>query len=245
MDKFITSLLKDPRFQCPSHKKTDEVGWISNLCTRILYPEKYHESEISKMLARVRDNKMDIHKFTAFSANGTPVYEGDPQWCHPHCPELAVEGITNMTIPERPADPTDRNQTKVADTLDCGRIIGVCHLVEVGDNYDFYIERGNRPYKSHMVLAEPSETTLLASVVIWDADNDCWVLLTNYEGSAESIPEPGCQAFELGTPEQQAEWAAYWKKMGLIPDDETYWKAFNAGLIPEDERKAKMEAMAD
>lgn len=153
----------------------------------------------------------------ARSSNGIPVYS-HPE-AHPHRLDLAAEAISKMVIPAAPKDPSDRNQTKVVDEYDFGYKIGVCHLVKIENYANIYRAcRGNRPYKSHMVLQQPTDETKLTSVVIWVEDK--WILLTNYEGSALSIPERGSEAYELGTEEEQDKWDGFWWEHGLVPTEQ-------------------------
>jgi hypothetical protein len=158
-----------------------------------------------------------IETIIATSYNGTPVYS-HPE-AHPHRLDLAAEAISKMVIPVAPTDPSDRNQTKVVAEYDFGYKIGVCHLVKIENYANTYRAcRGNRPYKSHMVLQQPVDETKLTSVVIWIEDK--WILLTNYEGSALSIPECGSEAYELGTEEEQDKWDKFWWEYGLVPTEQ-------------------------
>lgn len=133
----------------------------------------------------------------AYSSNGTPVYnEGG----HPHFDnEIAIEAINHMVIPAVPADPEDRNQTRVCETYDFGRVIGVNHRVEKNRNdIIFLLDRGieePRGYQSWMVLKPCAEETKLTTVVVWF--NEHWVLLTNHEGEEDLYPEPGTKRYEM------------------------------------------------
>ena len=151
------------------------------------------------------------------ASNGTQVFE-HPE-AHPHRMDLAAEAISKMVIPERPADPTDRNQTRVSATIDLGYTIGVNHLVET-DKYDTIVmfDRG-RGYKSRMVLKEAEDETKVTSVCFWDADNDCWVLWTNFEGE-EGLPEPGCDRYNKAPIDFQNECDNFWANHALVPTEE-------------------------
>lgn len=153
----------------------------------------------------------------AISSNGTKVFH-HPE-AHPHRPDLAVEAIAKMEIPERPSDPTDRAQTRVAATIDLGRKIGVNHLVET-DEYDtvVWLDRG-RGYKSRMVLKEAKDETKVTSVCFWDAENGVWILWTNFEGD-EGLPEPGCDRYNNACAEFKAQCDAFWSTHALVPTDE-------------------------
>jgi len=215
MSKFVKSLLKDSRFQCPHLMKISNADWEAKLEDMIENPETYQKSIMSEMLAKVTQENRD--SFIAFSTNGTPVHS-HPE-AHPHRLDLAAEAISKMVIPAAPADPSDRNQTKIVAEYDFGHKIGVCHLVKIENHANTYRAcRGNRPYKSHMVLQQPADETKLTSVVIWIEDK--WILLTNYEGSALSIPEPDSEAYELGTEEEQDKWDEFWWNYGLVPTEQ-------------------------
>ena len=150
------------------------------------------------------------------SAEGTPVYQKIGTVCHPHRPELVEEGLAHMNIPSKPADPT--KQDAVVACYDTGRIIGVCGLVVCEDeDLVYYERRGDRGYPSRMTKAvKPEPCSSLTTVVRWDGWR--WCLTTNWVGYANSCPEPGCAAFKKASPEQQAQWAAFWKRHALVSE---------------------------
>lgn len=132
--------------------------------------------------------------------NGTKVWfhpEG-----HPHRPELAAEALALMEIPVRPADPTDRRQTRAAATVDLGRTIGLNHRIERRpDMRCFWMQRGEgtekRDYPSLMTLdGEATPETQITMVCFWDSATDGWVLYTNHEGPEDPWPEPGTVRFD-------------------------------------------------
>ena len=142
---------------------------------------------------------MDKMTMAGITKNGTRVYfhpEG-----HPHRPDLAEEALALMEVPERPADPTDRRQTRAAATVDLGRTIGLNHRVERRPGmHCFFMVRGEGPekrnYPSIMTLdADPEPETRLTMVCFWDQENDGWVLYTNHEGKEDPWPEPGTVRF--------------------------------------------------
>jgi len=142
------------------------------------------------------------------SANGTPVFS-DPG-THPHRPELAAEAIAKMVIPATPADPTDRNQTRHAETVDLGRQIGLNHRIKrTPDMKCFMMRRADdkgklRDWFSIMTLeGEAKPETKITSVCFWDSKNNRWVLWTNHEGEEDLWPEPGTARFNHLSPEEQ------------------------------------------
>ena len=131
--------------------------------------------------------------------NGTMIYfhpEG-----HPHRPELAAEALALMVVPERPDDPTDRRQTRVAATVDLGRTIGLNHRIERQPGMScFWMIRGEgaekRGYPSLMTLeGEAVPESLLTTICFWDPATDGWILYTNHEGGEDPWPEPGTVRF--------------------------------------------------
>lgn len=152
-------------------------------------------------------------EMAGITKNGTRVYfhpEG-----HPHRPELAAEALALMEVPERPADPTDRRQTRVAATVDLGRMIGLNHRVERRPGMKcFFMARGEgtekRQYPSLMTLDEdPKPETRLTMVCFWDEETQTWILFTNHEGGEDPYPEPGTVRFER-LPEEDQDKAKEW-----------------------------------
>jgi len=151
------------------------------------------------------------------SLNGTNVFAIEE--AHPHRLDIAGEAIAKMVVPVAPADPSDRNQTRICETLDLGRVIGKNHLVEVDDNdLTFMWDRG-RGYESHMALKETEDETRITTVLFWDAGNTRWVLWTNFEG-VEGLPEPGSDRYNKGSDEFKALCREFWRTHALVPTEE-------------------------
>lgn len=151
------------------------------------------------------------------SLNGTNIFAIEE--AHPHRIDLSAEAIAKMVVPTAPADPADRNQTRVCETVDLGRVIGQNHLVEINeDDLTFMWDRG-RGYESHMVLKETEDETRLTTVLFWDANNSRWVLWTNFEG-VEGFPEPGSDRYNKGSDEFKALCREFWKTHALVPTEE-------------------------
>lgn len=152
-----------------------------------------------------------------YSANSTPIYTHPD--AHPHRLDLAAEAIAKMVIPEQPADPTDRTQTRVAATIDLGRKIGVNHLVETDEHDTIVMFDRGRGYPSRMVLKETEPETRITSVCFWDTENSVWVLWTNFEGE-EGLPEPGCDRYNRASESFKRECDEFWAHHALVPTKE-------------------------
>ena len=154
-------------------------------------------------------------KIIAYTKNGVPVFSHDE--AHPHRMDLAEESIGMLTVPETPADPADRSQTRHCEVLDMGRVIGKNHLVETDeDDAVFFAKRDDRPYPSRMVLKETADETRL-TVVLFYAEGK-WILWTNYEGE-DGLPEVGCDRYNNGTPEFQQKCREFWATHALVPNE--------------------------
>lgn len=152
-----------------------------------------------------------MNNIIAITANGTQVFS-HPE-AHPHRMDLAVEAISKMVIPVSPSDPSDRNQTRHCEVIDLGRMIGVNHRTELAPGMrTFLMNRGDRDYPSVMTVdATPAPETRLTMVCFWLAEENHWVLFTNFEGTDDPWPEPGTVRFQRMSEEQQAaatEWHA-------------------------------------
>ena len=120
-------------------------------------------------------------KVLGTSANNINVYyhpEG-----HSHRPDLDAEAISKIVLPE--------GSTFFRDTVDLGYILGKDHLVETDENDTIvYLQRGNRPGKSRMVLKEADDTsfvTIIACVAHEEEGTPAelvgkWILVTLFEG---------------------------------------------------------------
>lgn len=153
--------------------------------------------------------------------NGTPIYNHPA--LHPHrLDEVAIAAIAKMIVPTEPADPTDRSQTRVAQTVDLGYKIGINHRIKrTPDMRCFKMRRADnkgrlRGWFSIMTLdGELRPETKLTSVVIWDSENTCWVLLTNHEGEEDPYPEPGTDRFNRLPAEEQGK-AKKWHEENIL-----------------------------
>ncbi len=161
---------------------------------------------------------MSINTITpiATSSNGIEVYR-HPE-THSHRPDLDAEVISKIVLPE--------DNTFFRGTIDLGRIIGKDHLVETkeGDTI-VYLQRGNRPGKSRMVLKEADDTsfvTIIACVAQKEEGTPTelvgkWILVTLFEGKPGER-ELFDRAFENGNnPEGKAAAEAFWATHALVP----------------------------
>ena len=217
MSKFVKSLLKDSRFQFPHFMKISNTDWEVKLEDMVENPEKYQKSIMSEMLAKVPQENRD--SFIAFSANGIPMYVHPES--HSHRPDLNAEVISKIVLPE--------DNTFYRNTIDLGRIIGKDHLVET-DEYDtiVYLQRGNRPGKSRMVLKEADDTnfvTIIACVAHEEEGTPAeligkWILVTLFEGK-QGEREPFDRAFADGkNPEGLKRSEEFWATHALVPTEE-------------------------
>jgi hypothetical protein len=159
----------------------------------------------------------------AISANNIPVFLHPES--HSHRPDLNVEAIGKITLPEG---------TFCRTTIDMGRVIGVDHLVETNDNDKIvYLRRGNRPGETRMVLRDRADDTQFVTAILCVARKDKdtpdelvgkWILVTLYEGR-QGEREPFDNAFidadideSVEAAKQRAE--AFWSTHALVPTDE-------------------------
>lgn len=221
MSKFVKSLLKDPRFQCPNSMKISNSDWETKLEELIENPEKYQNSVMSEMLAKIQQENRD--RFIAFSANGIPMYIHPES--HSHRPDLNVEVISKIVLPE--------DNTFYRNTIDLGRIIGKDHLVET-DEHDtiVYLQRGNRPGRSRMVLKEADDTSFATIIACVAKEEDGtpaelvgkWILVTLFEGKPGER-EPFDRAFtnadiDEGVAAAKEKAEAFWATHALVPTEE-------------------------
>lgn len=149
------------------------------------------------------------------TSNGTTIFAHHE--AHPHRPDLAAEAISKMVVPSEPADPTDRSQTRYCETIDLGRKIGKNHLIELrpGDATTMF-KRGDRNYESRIaIFRKATPETRITSVCFWDAEENHWVLYTNFEGE-EGLPEPGCDRYNEMPEEKQDECDKFWDTHALV-----------------------------
>ena len=156
----------------------------------------------------------------AISANGIQVFE-HPEG-HSHRPDLDKEVISKIELPV--------DGTFVRTTVDLGRVIGKDHLVET-DKYDtvVWLQRGNRPGKSRMVLKEADDTSMVTVILCVcnepednpaSALNGKWVLVTLFEGEPGER-EPFDRAFADGkNPEGLKKAEEFWSCHALVPTEE-------------------------
>lgn len=156
----------------------------------------------------------------AISANGIQVFE-HPEG-HSHRPDLDKEVISKIELPV--------DGTFVRTTVDLGRIIGKDHLVKTNEHdVIIYLQRGNRPGKSRMVL-KPADDTSKVTVILCVCDepkdspastlNGKWVLVTLFEGEPGER-EPFDRAFADGkNPEGLKKAEEFWANHALVPTDE-------------------------
>lgn len=156
-------------------------------------------------------------KVLGTSINGINVY------CHPeghsHRPDLDAEAISKIMLP--------KDNTFFRGTVDLGRVIGKDHLVETeeGDTI-VYLQRGNRPGKSRMVLKEADDTSLVTIIACVAREEEGtpaelvgkWILVTLFEGEPGER-EPFDHSFK-NNPEGKAAAEAFWAKHALVPTEE-------------------------
>ena len=156
----------------------------------------------------------------AISANGIEVFE-HPEG-HSHRFDLNKEAISKIELPV--------DGTFVRTTVDLGRVIGKDHLVKTNE-FDtiVYLQRGNRPGKSRMVLKEADDTskvTVILCVCNEPTDNPAsvlngkWILVTLFEGEPGER-EPFDRAFADGkNPEGLKKSKEFWACHALVPTEE-------------------------
>ena len=188
----------------------------------------------------------------ALSSNGTEVHSHHE--AHPHRIDIAKEVIGKMTIPAAPADPSDRSQTRHAETVDLGREIGINHLVEVSPEDEvIYVYRGDRTWETPMVFKPGTLETRACAVCFWAEEK--WILWTLFEGAdGEGLPEPGCDRYNNGTPEFQKACDEFWATHAIAIDVPIYTsvldtaygqyeKHFTDKTRAENENKADSETL--
>lgn len=156
----------------------------------------------------------------ATSSNGIQVF-AHPEG-HSHRPDLNAEAISKIELPT--------NSTFVRATIDLGHIIGKDHLVKTFENdYIVWLQRGNRPGKSRMVLKEAADTnfvTVILCVCDEPEDNPAsvlngkWVLVTLFEGQPGER-EPFDRAFTDGKNSDELKKSEeFWATHALVPTEE-------------------------
>lgn len=160
----------------------------------------------------------------AYDANGVEIYARANGELHYHRPDLHVEALSKITLPE------DRGF--VLTTIDMGYVIGIDHLVETTkDDIIVYLRRGNRAGETRMVLnREGNPTTFVTAVLCKGQAGDPdtipgtegkWVLATLFEG-LPAEKEPWDRAFENADIDEAAAEAKRgceekWAKCALVP----------------------------
>ena len=158
-------------------------------------------------------------KFIGYSANWQPMFVHPES--HSHRPDLNMEAISKINLPE--------DNTFFRGTVDLGRIIGKDHLVETNpEDVIVYLQRGNRPGKSRMVLKEAADTqfvTIIACVAREEEGTPDelvgqWILVTLFEGKPGER-EPFDRSFADGkNPEGLKAAKEFWSTHALVPTDE-------------------------
>lgn len=110
----------------------------------------------------------------------------------------------------------------IIELVDLGYKIGINHRIKrTPDMRCFKMRRADnkgrlRGWFSIMTLdGELRPETKLTSVVIWDSENTCWVLLTNHEGEEDPYPEPGTDRFNRLPAEEQGK-AKKWHEENIL-----------------------------
>jgi len=151
------------------------------------------------------------------SINGIDVF-AHPEG-HSHRPDLDAEVISKINLPE--------DNTFFRTTVDLGRVIGKDHLVETKPNDTIvYLQRGNRPGKSRMVLKEANDTSLITAIFCVARKEEGtpaelvgkWILVTLFEGKPGE-KEPFDRSFADGKdPEGLKKSNEFWEKYALSPN---------------------------
>lgn len=156
----------------------------------------------------------------AVSANNIHVFQHPES--HSHRPDLDMEAISKIELPN--------DSTFVRTTIDMGHIVGKDHLVKTNkDDTIIYMQRGNRPGKSRMVLKEADDTSKITITLCVcnepedspaSALNGKWVLVTLFEGEPGER-EPFDMAFANGKdPEGRKKSEAFWSTHALVPTEQ-------------------------
>jgi hypothetical protein len=177
----------------------------------------------------------------ATTSNNIAVYRHPES--HSHRPDLDAEVISKINLPE--------NSTFFRGTIDLDRIIGKDHLVETNaEDTIVYLQRGNRPGKSRMVLKEADDTsfvTIIACVAREEEGTPAelvgkWILVTLFEGKPGER-EPFDRAFENGNnPEGKAAAEAFWANHGLVPTEAERIKILEDFDVDVDDIKENIES---
>jgi len=166
---------------------------------------------------------MDFVKNTTaigYTANGKLVFSCDES--HSHRPDLDKEVISKIEIPS--------DTTFVRTTIDLGRVIGKDHLVKTDENDTIvWLQRGNRPGKSRMVLKPAEDTSFVTVILALCAEKEegnpdvtmlKWILVTLFEGQPGER-EPFDRAFVDGkNPEGLKKAEEFWTNHALVPTEE-------------------------
>ena len=143
-----------------------------------------------------------------FSGDGVPIYN-HPEG-HSHRPDLDSETICKINI---------NGRDFVKETVNLGRSIGYDHLVKThyGDEIVFH-QRGNRPYKSRMVLNRDATQTENVTIIICKCGKEDgelsgkYALVTLFEGEP-GMPEP------YGFHKDDDGCIQFWKHHALVPTE--------------------------
>lgn len=144
---------------------------------------------------------------------------------HPHRTDILEEAVALVDT---------KNRDYMMETVDLGRIIGVDHYVKTNDEDTiFFMERGNRGYKTRFVLNKKAPETTLVTVGIAKGDasdgplEGKYILFTLFEGKL-APKEPGDPRL---TAEEREESEREWATHALVPTEEELEKAKAMGLI--------------
>jgi hypothetical protein len=147
------------------------------------------------------------------SRNGIKVYKHPEGHPHPKLLGLLEEAISMIDLPE--------DNTFCEGVADIGVVIGRDHLVETDDDDEIvFLQRGDRPGFSRMVLNKEAPLTSFVTVIMCvahDPDEFAgkWCVLTAYEG------KPGHkEPFDSRATAQDIE---FWKNHALVPTKEELW----------------------
>ncbi len=172
----------------------------------------------------------------AISANGISVYNHPES--HSHRPDLNAEVINKITLPD--------DSTFFREVVDLGRVIGKDHLVETQEKDTIvYLQRGNRPGKSRMVLKEAEDTsfvTIIACVACEEEGTPTelvgkWILVTLFEGKPGER-EPFDRSFADGkNPEGKAAAEAFWATHALVPTEQEKIQILEENEVDVDDLK--------
>ena len=165
-----------------------------------------------------------INNVLGTAANNIKVYRHPES--HSHRADLNTEVIGKITLPE--------NDTFFRTTIDMGRVIGKDHLIEThtGDQI-VYLQRGNRPGLSRMVLNRVPDNTQFVTAIFCVCREEPgtpdelvgkWILVTLFEGKPGER-EPFDRAFASADKDPETAKAlakawAFWATHALVPTDE-------------------------